>query len=90
MQSWWLIYAIVGWGLAQWVVVLRSLPDPPPDPMSWVVTSLAGVVGALVGAAVVRHASDPMPGMAILGAIAGALVLLGVARTFLRSGAKSR
>ncbi len=78
----WIIYAVVGWGLASWVIVRLSLPDPPP-PMRWFVLNLAGIIGGAVGGCLVHASSDPRPGVAIVSAIAGAAVLIGAARTFL-------
>jgi hypothetical protein len=85
-----ILWALVGWGLASWVIILLSLPDPPPDIWKrFVVLSIAGIVGGLVGGLVVNGAisSDPMPALAgsnpmpgrgvatLLGAASVALVL---------------
>lgn len=86
MELWWLVSALVGWGLASWVIVLLTLPDPPPDAfMKYVVICVAGIIGALVGASLTRGASDPMPGL--IGSLAGASILVGIARAF-ASGAR--
>ena len=87
-----LLWALIGWGLASWVIVLLTLPDPPPDAWSrFIKTSIAGIIGGLIGGSAVRglFSSDPMPGLSgsnpmpgliaatIVGAAAGALVIAG-------------
>lgn len=81
---WWLAYAFIGWGLASWVIVRLSLPDPPPDARTWALTSLAGFLGGGAGAYFAAIVS-PEIGAPLLGALAGAAVLLGIVRTFMRT-----
>jgi hypothetical protein len=82
-MPWWLGYTVVGWGLASWVIVRLSLPDPPPNPFVWFIASLAGLVGGGLGAFMGAY-SSPMYGAPLVGALAGAAILLGVTRTFVR------
>jgi zinc transporter ZupT len=86
-MPWWVGFALVGWGFASWIIVLRSLPDPPPDAVTWLVTSLAGIIGGVVGA-YLGAVSSPEFGALLVGALAGAAILLGVTRTFMRTRAK--
>lgn len=75
----WILSALVGWGLASWVLMrVIWLPDPPPDAFGkFITTSIAGIVGGLLGgAAVGTLASDPMPGVTLVGALAGAMVVV--------------
>lgn len=80
----WLISALVGWGISSSILMRIWLPDPPPDAFSkFITTSIAGIVGGVLGgAAIDRVVSDPMPGMTVVGAVAGALVLVAVLRAF--------
>lgn len=83
MQAWWLLYALVGWGFSEAWIVRRSLPDPPPDPLGWVLRTLAALIGGGLGAAIAHASSDPMPGhVALVGALAGAAALVGLTRAF--------
>jgi len=83
MHSEWLYYLLLGLGVSQSILIIFTLPDPPPDPLSWAVRSVAGGLGGILGAWLTHIAMhDPMPGIVSLGAIAGAAFLVGVARTF--------
>ncbi len=81
MEPWWLFYAIVGWGFSEAWIVRRSLPDPPPDPLGWVLRTVAALVGGALGAGLAHAASDPMPAMGV-GALAGSAAVVGLIRTF--------
>ncbi len=75
----WALWVLVGWGLsaAYWMHIW--LPDPPPDGLTkFISTSIAGIVGGVVGGAIIRAlSSDPMPGYAVVGALAGSLIVTG-------------
>ena len=86
MEQWWLLNLLVGLGLSQTVIVHWSLPDPGPLP--WLVRTIAGGLGAVIGAALVNASSNPMPGHAIWAGLSGAAILIGVANTFVRMGPK--
>jgi uncharacterized membrane protein YeaQ/YmgE (transglycosylase-associated protein family) len=82
------LWSLIGWGLASWVIVLLTLPDPPPDAWGWFFkVSVAGILGGLAGGFIVRSlvSSDPMPGflaLTLVGAAAGAsIVATGMALT---------
>lgn len=80
----WLVSALVGWGISSAILMRIWLPDPPPDAFSkFITTSLAGIVGGVLGGAVIdKAASEPMPGLAVVGAVAGALIVVAVLRAF--------
>ncbi|HUK00908.1 MAG TPA: hypothetical protein VLW26_01365 [Steroidobacteraceae bacterium] len=84
MSQLWILWALIGWGLSQSIIIKLTLPDPPPDPVSWFVRSIAGILGGVAGASLV--ASTPMPGAALLGAVSGALVVVSAVRAFTKSG----
>ena len=73
-------WALIGLGLAPWVMMIFWLPDPPPDSLArYLVVSLVAAAGALFGGVVSSFvSSNPMPG--IVGALAGASAFVGVAR----------
>jgi hypothetical protein len=85
-MQFYVLWALIGFGLAPWVMMIFWLPDPPPD--SWgryVLVSIVAAAGALVGGVIASYASsDAIPG--IFGAIAGASAFVGVARQFGRKG----
>jgi hypothetical protein len=83
-----IFWAIVGWGLSSSFWMHFWLPDPPPPDLlgRYVPVSIAGAVGGIAGGLIASRAvSDPMPGLAVVGAVAGALVLVGLVRVFRRS-----
>jgi uncharacterized membrane protein YeaQ/YmgE (transglycosylase-associated protein family) len=83
MHELWLLNLLIGLGVAQWVVIRLTLPDPPPDPLGWAIRTIAGGIGGVVGGWVAHStASDPMPGIIVVGAVAGAAVLVGLTRAF--------
>jgi len=85
------LWALIGWGLASWVIVILTLPDPPPPDLwgRFVRVGIAGIVGGIAGGAIARAlvgsdpmplltGSTPMPGIVLatlVGAAAGALVI---------------
>ena len=85
-MQFYVLWALIGFGLAPWVMMIFWLPDPPPD--SWVrylVVSVVAAAGAVLGGIIATNASsDPMPG--IFGAVAGASALVGLTRQFGRQG----
>lgn len=80
------LWALIGFGLAPWVMMIFWRPDPPPD--SWgryILVSVVAAAGAILGGVIGSYASsNPMPG--IISAIAGASILVGGARQFERKG----
>ena len=75
-----LIWFVAGWGLSSAFWIHIWMPDPPPDALTkFISTSVAGILGGLVGGAIVGGLfSDPMPGHSIAGALAGSAILTGV------------
>ncbi len=91
MHEWWIFNLLIGFGVAQWLIVLLTLPDPPPDPLAWLVRTIAGGRGGVAGGwLAAQMSSDPMPGIVLAGALAGASLLVGAVRTFGGSGAVKR
>jgi hypothetical protein len=85
-MQFYVLWALIGFGLAPWVMIIFWLPDPPPD--SWgryILVSVVAAAGAVVGGVIASYASsNPMPG--IVGAIAGASAFVGVTRQLGRKG----
>ncbi len=79
MSNWALV--VYGWGGASLLYFWWQLVDyPAPDKRRnmWVSMSIAGIVGSLVGGLFIRAvSSDPMPGLAVLSALAGSLIFNG-------------
>jgi hypothetical protein len=76
-----LLYLIYGWGIATWVLMLIIWrPDPPPSWLgTYLLISVAGILGGVGGGlAAAAVESNPMPG--IVAALAGASILVGIAR----------
>lgn len=83
MHAEWLYYLLLGLGVSQSILVIFTLPDPPPDPLGWAVRTVAGGIGGILGAWLTHISmAEPMTGIVALGAIAGAALLVGVARIF--------
>jgi uncharacterized membrane protein HdeD (DUF308 family) len=83
MHAEWLYYLLLGLGVSQSILVIFTLADSPPDPLGWAVRTIAGGLGGILGAWC-THLSmyDPATGIVALGALAGATLLVGVARVF--------
>ena len=83
MHAEWLYYLLLGFGVSQSILIILTLPDPPPDPLGWAVRTIAGGLGGILGAWLTHFSMyDPAPGIVALGAIAAATLLVGVARVF--------
>ena len=77
----------IGWGLSMALLIIFTLPDPPPPPMrTFLSVSLAGIIGGLIGNAI--FGSNPMPAHSLVGALSGASILTGAVLTFLRGPAR--
>lgn len=85
-----LLAALIGAGVSEAVIVLLSLPDPPPPAMKalgvLVAGALVGIAGGWLGYAVAG--SNPMP--ALWGSGAGGLLASGLGAVFGASGKVAR
>lgn len=85
-----LLAALIGAGVSETLIVLLSLPDPPPPAMKaigvLVIGALLGIAGAWLGHAVAG--SDPMP--ALWGSAAGGFLAAGLSAVFGASGKLAR
>ena len=78
-----IMWALFGWALSSWALMrIFWLPDPPPDWIGrYITVSIAGILGGAGGGALVsRMVLDPTPRVSIIGAFAGAMVLVGILR----------
>jgi uncharacterized membrane protein YeaQ/YmgE (transglycosylase-associated protein family) len=63
---------------------------PGPDPGGWFVTILLGIAGSWIGSAILGMVGLRGTVMSLIGAVAGAMLLLFVYRLFKRSSASAR
>lgn len=79
---------LVGWGFCEALVIIRSLPDPPPPLMRGFITrGIAAIIGAAMGG-LIFAGSNPMPAHQFIGAAAGAAVVVGLAQALLSGRAR--
>lgn len=79
-----LLWALVGWGLAAWVMMrIFWLPDPPPNWLTqFVALGIAGAAGG-IGGGLVAGASNSTPGIELAAVVAGSFVFVSAARGFM-------
>jgi len=77
------LWALVGWPLSPGAWLLLHRGDPPPF-SKYLGVSIMGAIGGVLGGIVATY-SDPMPGLAVVGAIAGAMALAGLASAVWKS-----
>jgi len=88
--TFWSLAALIGAGVSESLIVLLSLPDPPPSVMKALGVLVAGILLGIAGGALGHAvaANDPMP--ALWGSAAGGALAGGLGAVFGASGKLGR